>query len=925
VVLAGGMHLAGYATGPTSPFNIARRVQVLPLSDEQSRALVLATLRVCDVPASRSGLNRLVAWTGGDYWLLPWLTTRAGEAASRRRRRLVTGPLVDQLARECLEDEEARAPLREALQIIEEDPDSILDVLQLLDQGWLHRTSARQPVTRTGIDRLQLSGAVVFADRVYHVKNLAYQVALSRYFTPGHASRVLRMNGRWRDAIGYLAPLVTVGAQPDARTDLLEAIVQSIYASDRLDEAYAALAQGLRSGFQLEQVAFYTADRAHNELRLMYTAGGARSVSERILLSDQDRVEVQAYKSANFALRRGEHARRLVAALVASRRAIGVVSIEGYLTDLEKPRLPSDLPTLLHFLRHAAAAIENVSVRGAYQEIGQAVLDARETALTLRRVLDSAINVLGCSFAVLYLLDAVAGRLDAITWSGSSDLASVDMVQSCEFGSSDPVARTLAGLEPVVVGAHDASAMIVAGEWLRSDPGLRVLLPLRAGGTALGVLAIGYLGDQRFAIGPVQKSRMMGFGSQVAIAVHNAHLLQRMDAALGRRVDELGMLLKISRIVSSTLDLGTVLERVLQGVHELFPTTEATIWRYESVQDRLVLLHTSLADPDYRSMPTAYAGVAGKVVHGGAPVYLRDLADEHHDRLRALGLRLGLHSMLSLPLSSHQRILGALEVFTRAGDALAEGDHELLAAFAAQAALAIDNAEAYQRLQAEGQLVEELRQREMLYLTNHVLLHRLGNAVGDIPFHLNRLREETAGGREVEETLVHIESRVNNIIALLQPYKRLVALKNMVREPLDLCSVVEEAAALAIPGLENDVNLSERPLRVQGNRTLLRDAIQCVIENAWEAMEKRVAPTIEVGKRDAGHAVVSIKDRGPGILQAIAPRIFELGYSTKKADSHERGHGLFLAQAVAREHGGQISFENDPSGGAIFRIVLPIG
>ena len=52
------------------------------------------------------------------------------------------------------------APVREAIRLIEEDPDTVLDVLHLLEHGSLPRSRARQMPTRTGADRLQLSGAV---------------------------------------------------------------------------------------------------------------------------------------------------------------------------------------------------------------------------------------------------------------------------------------------------------------------------------------------------------------------------------------------------------------------------------------------------------------------------------------------------------------------------------------------------------------------------------------------------------------------------------------------------------------------------------------------------------------------------------------------------------------------------------------------
>jgi two-component system NtrC family sensor kinase len=75
---------------------------------------------------------------------------------------------------------------------------------------------------------------------------------------------------------------------------------------------------------------------------------------------------------------------------------------------------------------------------------------------------------------------------------------------------------------------------------------------------------------------------------------------------------------------------------------------------------------------------------------------------------------------------------------------------------------------------------------------------------------------------------------------------------------------------------------------------------------------------------DATHAVVTIADDGIGIAPEIAPRVFEMFFTTKEVGKGT-GQGLAMAWSVITEkHGGAIGFENNARGGATFTIRLPI-
>ncbi|MEZ4613931.1 MAG: hypothetical protein R2867_00250 [Caldilineaceae bacterium] len=58
-----------------------------------------------------------------------------------------------------LQRQELLQPIRDAMQLIEEDADTLLDTLDILQNGELQQNQSRQDIVRTGASRLQLSGA----------------------------------------------------------------------------------------------------------------------------------------------------------------------------------------------------------------------------------------------------------------------------------------------------------------------------------------------------------------------------------------------------------------------------------------------------------------------------------------------------------------------------------------------------------------------------------------------------------------------------------------------------------------------------------------------------------------------------------------------------------------------------------------------
>jgi signal transduction histidine kinase len=95
-----------------------------------------------------------------------------------------------------------------------------------------------------------------------------------------------------------------------------------------------------------------------------------------------------------------------------------------------------------------------------------------------------------------------------------------------------------------------------------------------------------------------------------------------------------------------------------------------------------------------------------------------------------------------------------------------------------------------------------------------------------------------------------------------------------------------------------------------------------ILLNAAQAIQGE--GTIRIKTWQADNAVhIAIADTGPGISPDVLPRIFDLGYTTKKTDVGA-GLGLSICRTAIQNHHGRIDVESEAGKGSIFTIVLPL-
>jgi PAS domain S-box-containing protein len=241
--------------------------------------------------------------------------------------------------------------------------------------------------------------------------------------------------------------------------------------------------------------------------------------------------------------------------------------------------------------------------------------------------------------------------------------------------------------------------------------------PMLRDGEPIGVIGVG-----RPEPGPfpdTQVELLKTFADQAVIAVENVRLfneLQQRTQALTRSVGELQALGEVSQAVGSTLDLDTVLATIVRRAVELSDAAGGAIYGYDEATEEFRLKASHRMEEELlatlRASPLRLGeGTTGQAALRRELIEVADIGDPSQygaTRIRTVLVRLGYHSLLSVPLLQDQRILGALTIWRRAGGRFPAEVVNLLRTLATQSSVAIHNAGLFTEVQRQKQYADSL-------------------------------------------------------------------------------------------------------------------------------------------------------------------------------------------------------------------------
>lgn len=317
------------------------------------------------------------------------------------------------------------------------------------------------------------------------------------------------------------------------------------------------------------------------------------------------------------------------------------------------------------------------------------------------------------------------------------------------------------------------------------------------------------------------------------------------------------------------------------------------------------------------------AGLLGlRASHGIDAALLQSFREPLNE---ALGVHLAellgapAESFLGVPLVVAGAIKGILVVIRPARSIGAEEDEWLLSALADQAASALEKT----RLDEIGEFRERL-----IGIIGHDLRTPLNTVL--MAARLLLLREglgetETELARKITGSASRATRLIDQLLDLTR--SRLGGGIPVDPKPFDMIGIFRQLIG------ETELTHPERSLRmdVQGDlagvwdRDRMYQLLANLVGNAIQHGAPRSSIELRIDGRET-ELVIEIANRGPPIPAAVLPFIFD-AFRQGRTDHSSRGQGLglglFIAQQIARSHGGSITVSSSDSDGTRFRVRVP--
>jgi PAS domain S-box-containing protein len=409
-----------------------------------------------------------------------------------------------------------------------------------------------------------------------------------------------------------------------------------------------------------------------------------------------------------------------------------------------------------------------------------------------------------------------------------------------------------------------------------------------------------------------------------------------------RASQQAAFLAEVGAVLAGSLEYLTTLKTVANlAVPSIADWCAVDILTEERKLERLAVAHVDPAKIDLaRTIRSRYEDPNSPysppyVVRTGTPAMLREVSDDmivasakgDQERI-ALVRSLGLRSYMIVPLTTRGRTLGALTLATaESGRLYSEDDFRFAQDVAFRAALAVDNARAYNDAQAANRLKDE-------FLAT--LSHELRTPLNAILGYSRMLQSGMLTTDKHAHALHTVERNATSLTQIVEDVldvSRIISGKIRLNiQPVDLPAVVSDAVATVMPAADAkqirvQTILDPRAAPISGDPDRMQQIVWNLVSNAVKFTPKNGVVQVRL-ERVNSHVEIVVSDTGAGIAPDFIPHIFERFRQADSGTTREHG-GIGLGLAIVRHlvelHGGTIhAVSGGHEKGATFRVRLPV-
>ena len=394
--------------------------------------------------------------------------------------------------------------------------------------------------------------------------------------------------------------------------------------------------------------------------------------------------------------------------------------------------------------------------------------------------------------------------------------------------------------------------------------------------------------------------------------------------------------------MSSTLDLETVLTRIVSHAVQLSGTDGGAIYEYDEQSEEFLLRATAHMEDELinalrANPPRLGDGIVGRAAVTRQPVQVPNILEEraYAPRMRQMLERFGFRASLAVPLLREDRIVGALVVRRKSTGEFRPEIIELMKTFATQSVLAIQNARLFREIEDKSRQIETANRHKSEFLAN--MSHELRTPLTAIIGFSEVLSEKVFGelndkqGEYMDDIVSsgrHLLSLINDILDLSKVEAGRMELD---LTKFDIPTAIDNALILIREratrhGIKVEHKIDERLGEVVGDERKFKQILLNLLSNAVKFTPE--GGSIGVSAALTKEAVeVAVSDTGIGIAPENQETIFEefrqvgTDFSKKREGT---GLGLTLTRKFVELHGGKIWVESAVGKGSTFTFTLPL-
>lgn len=458
--------------------------------------------------------------------------------------------------------------------------------------------------------------------------------------------------------------------------------------------------------------------------------------------------------------------------------------------------------------------------------------------------------------------------------------------------------------------------------------------------------------------------------NSMSVALENARLFNettRLLAETEQRASEMQTVNHISHALVSQLEFDALMNLVGEQMRDTFKADIVYLAIHDKKTD---MLHFPYSYGDVAESRPFGNGITEKIITTQEPLLINQNLNEAYDKIKAEKKGRMVESYIGVPIIYGKKAIGVISVqSTEQENRFNENDLRLLTTIAANVGVAMQNAEAYEKLQAalsdlksaQTQLVQQEKLASLGQLAAGIA-HEIKNPLNFVN-NFSELNVELIDeafeelqkppSEETQAEAIEILNDVrSNLGKILQHGNRADSIvKSMLQhsrggsgkiEKVEFNELVKEYVNLAFHGMRAGKKVINVSIDLQleegiGKVPLISEDFSRVIlnlcNNAFDAMHEKVrskqtaedySPRLQVRTYEKGNKVyLEIEDNGPGIPDKLKDQIFQPFFTTKKG-TEGTGLGLSITNDIINAHGGEMKMESSRTKKQFTRFIIQL-